>query len=180
MSTPAVVPSSHELLQQAWVVDDLEAAAQRFSRTLSIGPFFIAEYRPEFFEGVEYRSQPGSLQMRTAIAYAGAVQIELIQPTGSGPSCYRDTVPAGREGFHHICFWTHDLERDISEYLARGCSIAVRGRVKKGPAFAYLDATTSIGCMVELLEYSAGIAKVFDGWRATCAQWTGGELFVRR
>jgi catechol 2,3-dioxygenase-like lactoylglutathione lyase family enzyme len=168
------------MFQQAWVVDDLEAAAQRFSRTLGIGPFFIADYRPEFFETVEYRGQPGSLQMRTAIAYAGAIQVELIQPMGTGPSCYRDTVPAGREGFHHICFWTHDIDADIVDYVARGCSVAVRARVKKGPRFAYLDATASIGCMVELLEYSTGLAQVFDSWRATCAAWRGGELFVRR
>lgn len=175
-----MTPTSRELLQQAWVVDDLEAAAARWSKTLGIGPFFVADYRPEFFSDVEYRGRPGQLEMRTAICYAGAVQIELVQPTGNGPSVYRDTVPAGRDGFHHVCFWTHDLERDIADYLARGCTIGVRGKVKKGPAFAYMDATASIGCMVELLECSPALAGLFDRWRATCAAWTGDELFVRR
>ena len=175
-----MIPTRRDLLQQAWVVDDLEAAAQRFSATLGIGPFFVAEYRPEFFTDVQYRGAAASLSMRTAIAYAGAVQVELIQPTAEGPTCYRDTVPAGREGFHHLCFWTHDLEGDIADYVRRGCVVANRARVRKGPAFAYLDATAQIGCMIELLEYSTGLAAVFDGWRDTCARWDGGDLFVRR
>ncbi len=175
-----MLPTTRDLLQQAWVVDDLEDAAHRWSRSLDIGPFFVADYRPEFFESVEYRGKPGTLSMRTAICYAGAVQIELVQPTGVGPSCYRETVPPGRDGFHHLCFWTHDLDADVARYLKRGATIAVRGRVKKGPAFAYLDATQEIGCMVELLEYSERLANVFDGWRKTCAEWQGGDVIFKR
>jgi hypothetical protein len=175
-----MTPSPRELLQQAWVVDDLEAAAIRFSKQLGIGPFFLADYKPEFFSDVTYRGSPAQLAMRTAISYVGAVQIELIQPTATGPTCYRDTVAAGCEGFHHLCFWTHDIERDIADHVARGSVVANRGRVRKGPAFAYLDATAQIGCMIELLEYSPGLAGVFDGWRDACARWQGGELFVRR
>ncbi len=175
-----MIPGRRELLQQAWVVDDLEAAARRFSATLGIGPFFTSDYRAGFFTDVEYRGRPGTLQMRTAISYAGAVQIELVQPTTTEPTCYRDSVPAGRDGFHHLCFWSHDLERDIADYVAHGCPIANRGRVRKGPGFAYLDATASLGCMIELLEYSPGLAALFDGWRDHCARWDGVELFVRR
>ena len=175
-----MIPGPRDFLQQAWVVDDLESAAQRFSATMNIGPFFLADYKPEFFESVEYRGKPGTLQMRTAICYAGAVQIELVQPTGDGDTCYRDTVMPGTEAFHHICFWTHDLEADIARYRERGFPVANRARVKKGPAFAYIDASQSMGCMIELLEYSPGLAAVFDGWRERCANWDGGELFVRR
>lgn len=179
-SDQTLAPDGRELLQQAWVVDDLEAAARRFSATLGIGPFFTADYRAESFADVQYRGRPGTLQMRTAICYAGAVQIELVQPTTSEPTCYRDTVPAGRDGFHHLCFWSHDLERDIAGYVARGCTVANRGRVRRGPGFAYLDATAQVGCMIELLEYSPALAALFDGWRETCARWDGGELFARR
>lgn len=175
-----MIPTRRDLLQQAWVVDDLEAAARRYSATFGIGPFYLADYKPEFFTDVQYRGAPGTLSMRTAICYAGAIQIELIQPTASGPTCYRDTVPAGREGFHHVCFWTHDLEADIADYVGRGCTVANRGRVRKGPGFAYLDATAQVGCMIELLEYTPALAAVFDGWRENCARWDGGDIFVRR
>ncbi len=175
-----MMPSRRDLLQQAWVVDDLEHAARRFSATLGIGPFFTADYRAERFVDVEYRGRPGTLQMRTAISYAGSVQIELVQPTTAEPTCYRDSVPAGRDGFHHVCFWSVDLERDTADYVARGCVVANRGRLRDGPGFAYLDATAQLGCMIELLEYSAELAALFERWRETCARWDGGELFARR
>jgi hypothetical protein len=159
-------------------VPHLETAARRYSQLLGIGPFYIAEYQSDRFADVMYRGQPGKLQMRTAIAYAGAVQIEFIEPIGEYPCCYRDTVPAGQEAFHHLCFWSHDLQADIERYRSQGCEVANRGRMRGGPAFAYVDATRSLGCMVELLEYGAGIAAVFDKWRAAGAAWSGGELFV--
>jgi hypothetical protein len=173
-----MLPTTRDLLQQAWVVDDLESAAARWSRTLGIGPFHMAEYTPEVFEHVEYRGRPGVLAMRTAICYAGSVQIELVQPIGAGPNCYRDTVPVGRDGFHHVCFWTHGLDADIARYLATGATVAVRGQVKRGPAFAYLDATAQLGCMVELLEYSERLAQLFERWRQACAAWRDGDATI--
>ena len=175
---PAMIPTNRAILQQAWVVDDLEQAAQRFSRRLGIGPFFVADYRPEMFENALYRGRPTALQMRTAICYTGDVQLELVQPADTGANCYRETVPKGQDGFHHLCFWSQDLATDMAQHLTTGATIAVQGRLKKGPAFAYIDATASIGCMIELLEYSPKLAALFDGWRQRCAAWQGGDLLV--
>lgn len=158
---------------------DLEAAARRWSETCGIGPFFVANYTSDRFADVQYRGQSGVLAMRTAICYAGHIQVELIEPAMDSHCCYRDTVPVGSEGFHHVCYWSTDLERDIAHYLQQGCSLANQARVKGGPQFAYVDATRQIGCMVELLEYSEPLAAVFERWRSRCASWQGGELFVR-
>lgn len=172
--------TTRDLLQQAWVVDDIEAAARRWSRLLGIGPFFMKDFEPEFFSDVVYRGGPGRLQMRTAICYAGAVQIELIQPVGPVPNVYRDTVPAGTEGFHHVCFWTDSMDADIARYEAQGAPLAVRGRSPTGSQFAYVDTSRTLGCMVELLEHTPRLEAVFEGWRAACAAWRGGDLFVPR
>jgi hypothetical protein len=168
---PPVLPTDRTLFQQAWVVPDAEAAARRWSALFGIGPFFFADYTPDRFRDVLYRGQPGELQMRTAIAYAGDVQVEFIEPRMTGPNCYRDSVPAGSEGFHHICFWTHDLEADIRHYEAAGCTVATRARVAKGPSFAYIDARAQCGFMVELLEYMAPIEAVFHSWRDAARTW---------
>lgn len=167
------------MFQQAWVVRDLEAAARRWSEHCGIGPFFVANYTADRFVDVEYRGRPGQLAMRTAICYAGQLQVELIEPAMASECGYRDTVPAGTEGFHHICFWTDDLDKDIDHYLRQGCSVANKARVKGGPRFAYVDASASLGCMIELLEHSEPLAAVFARWQSQCAAWRGGELFVR-
>ncbi len=173
-----MIPSTRTVFQQAWVVTDIEHSARQWSRTLGIGPFYRATYSADRFENVVYRGAPGIQQMRTAICYAGDIQIELIQRIGNQPNCYSDTIPEGQEGFHHVCVWTHDLDADIARHAAQGNQVATRARVRRGPAFAYIDAVRSIGCMIELLEYSAALAQVFDQWRDNCAKWDGGELFV--
>jgi hypothetical protein len=173
-------PAARSVFQQAWVVNDLEASARQWSTSLGIGPFYLATYQADRFEDVVYRGAPGTQQMRTAICYAGLVQIELIERIGNQPNCYTDTVPVGREGFHHICVWTFDLDADIRRHAQMGHEVATRGRMRGGPAFAYVDAVRSIGCMIELLEHSVALENVFNGWRDNCANWTGGELFIRR
>ncbi len=174
-----MLPTDRELFQQAWVVRDLEAAARRWSETCGIGPFFVANYTANRFTEVEYRGQPAELSMRTAICYAGNVQVELIEPAMDSGCCYRDTVPAGAEGFHHICFWTHNLDADIAHYARQGCVVANRARIKGGPRFAYVDATSTLGCMIELIEHSEPLAALFGRWREQCSKWRGGELIVR-
>lgn len=173
-------PSSNRPLQKAWIVNDIVAAATRWSAVLNIGPFHLAEYRPQTFEGLTYRGKPGRLHMYTAICYAGDEQIELIQPLMDGPSAYSDTVSPGREGFHHLCFWSDDLDLDLAHYAAQGYPIANEGRVAGGgPRFAYVDTSAGLGCMIELLERHEGIERVFASWHAACAAWDGRTPIVR-
>jgi hypothetical protein len=170
-TAPVLRPSDRRLLQQAWVVPNIEVAAQRWSALFGVGPFYVAEYTPDRFTDVLYRGQAGEMSMRTAIAYAGDIQIELIEPTMVGPNCYHDLVPTGSEGFHHICFWSTDLAADIRHYLNQGCVVATQARVLNGPAFAYIDARPVCGCMVELLEYRESIEVRFNEWRDAAKTW---------
>lgn len=162
-------------------MDDLEAAARSWSAHLGIGPFFIAEYGDQTFDELLYRGQPGHLRMKTAICYAGDEQIELIQPLDNTPNAYRDTFPHGGGpggGFHHLCFWSDDLDADLDHYTSLGHAIANVGRVVKGPRFAYVDTRSELGCMVELLETAPPIMNLFSQWRETCAAWSGGDPLV--
>jgi hypothetical protein len=168
---PVLLPTDRRLLQQAWVVPNIEVAAQRWSALLGVGPFYVAEYTPDRFTEVLYRGQPGQLSMRTAIAYAGDIQIEFIEPTMIGPNCYHDVVAPGSEGFHHICFWSTDLASDIQHYLKQGCVVATQARVINGAGFAYIDARSLCGCMIELLEYREPIEARFNVWRDAAKTW---------
>ena len=167
------LPTGREILQNAWVVNDAEAAARRWSESFNIGPFFIAEYAPGFLVDVRYRGQPSELHMKVALAYMGGIQIELVQPLTKFPDCYSDTVPAGQERFHHVCVWTRDMDADIKWFADRGCVAANTGRVKDSVHFAYVDAQATLGCMVELLEYSPRMEKIFNHVAEACRTWDG-------
>ena len=105
-------PTDRAIFQNAWVVTDLEESCMKWVNEMGIGPFFINDYPYGTFDEVTYRGEKSDLSMRVAIAQAGNIQIELIEPIS--PKCaYRDSVPAGTTGFHHMCVWTHDFDSDL-------------------------------------------------------------------
>ena len=172
-------PTRRKVTQNAWVVADLEAAATAWSETLGIGPFFLGTYPASLFEDMTYRGAPGELTMRTAIAYSGDLQIELIEPLGDAPNAYRDMHAAGTSGFHHVCFWSDDLDADLAHYAAQGAATVNVGRMRHGPRFAYVDTRAQYGCMTELLEPHPHVVELFTDWKYQSEHWDGQERIVR-
>ena len=117
--------------------------------------------------------------MRTAIGYAGDVQIELVEPVGIYPCAYFDTIEAGSAGFHHLCYWTDDIDADLTHYKDQGFVVANQGQMAGGgPRFAYLDASESLGCMIELLERAEGTEKIFNAWKESAKNWRAGDQAI--
>jgi methylmalonyl-CoA/ethylmalonyl-CoA epimerase len=162
-------------IQSAWVVDDLLQATLHWNQC-GVGPFFVSEYGPEVFERSTYRGLSAPISMKTALAQAGDIQIELIEPLGDFPNIYRDIVPVGKTGFHHICFWTQDIDADIRNYCNRGFEIASSGQVgPEGAKFAYLDTSQTLGHMTELLTYSRSLADAFEQISEAASNWDGSQ-----
>lgn len=171
-STSVDKPTSRNMFQNAWVVDDLDAAMQKWVREMGVGPFFVAEHGRTFKE-IRYRGEPSELAMKVALAQAGPVQIELIQPTTDKPCAYRDSVPYGSgAGFHHMCAWTSDIEADNEYFEQLGYPTANIGNT--GNAwFAYYDTRPLMGCMLEVVERKPEIEAVFGRIAEVCATWDG-------
>lgn len=171
MTPPLALPTERSFFQNAWVVADVEAAMRHWVETLGVGPFFVGDYTA-LLTDTSYRGQPSPLSMKIAIAQAGSLQIELIEPLGDAPSAYRDMVPAGSEAFHHMAAWTHDWEADQQHYESRGFPLVSFGRLAhNGMRFGYFDTRPALGCMIELFEWHqagvdgfAGIAEAAVGW----------------
>ena len=165
-------PTDRTVFQNAWVVDDVEATAHRWATELGVGPFFVTEY-VDTITDVEYRGRPGELQMIVALAQAGPVQIELIQPT-SGPNAYRDSVPEGSGvGFHHVCTWSHDLDADIDHLASKGYPLVNRAKAGGRTPIAYVDTRPLLGAMFELVTHHPAIQERFEAIAEVCAAWDG-------
>lgn len=165
------LPTDRNVFQNAWVVDDLDAAMKKWVDEMGIGPFFVAEHGAQFTD-LMYRGEPSELYMTVALAQAGPVQIELIQPTTDKPCAYRDSVPAGATGFHHMCVWTKDIEADTRYFEGLGYAAANIG--KAGFArFAYYDTRPLMGCMLEVVEHKPQIEALFGRIAEVCAGWDG-------
>ena len=163
-------PLQRRIFQNAWVVDDIEAACHRLVSNFGIGPFYIYQFG-NTFKDVLYRGEPGEFEIILALAQAGPLQIELIQPV-SHPSVYRDSVPTGAMGFHHICAWTDDLAADVAHFNAIKCP-SVCSANSGNVHFAYFDTRDIIGCMFEVVKKSSVNEELMQQVSDAAINWDG-------
>lgn len=162
--------SQRSICQMAWVVNDLEEAAHRWHRAMGIGPFMVSRHIQ--LKDLHYRGEPSALDFSTAIAQAGPVQIELVQQHCDSPSCYRDSIPAGQEGMHHVAIVADDYDATLALYAGQGFDVANAGFFGKA-RFCYVDCRPALGHMVEVLERCKPIDAFFAAIRRSAEEWDG-------
>jgi Glyoxalase/Bleomycin resistance protein/Dioxygenase superfamily len=159
-------------MQMCWLVPDLEAAIDSWVRTAGVGPFF-------WFDDVGatdgiHRGTPTDFPTSTAaIAYAGDVQIELVCQENDEPGIFRDLFPRGRYGLHHLAVVCDDYEAERDAYVAAGTEVAYEARIGGRTRTCWVDTSSALGFMVELLEQSRARAMGFATMRTAAEQWDG-------
>ena len=143
------LPTQRRIIQNAWVVPNLEQACLKWVEEMGVGPFFVSEFDMDVFSFIEYRGEPSELCLKVAVAHAGNLQIELIE-SKTPKSAYRDVVAEGCGGFHHMCVSTEDFEADRKYFEALGYTAATMGRISD-LEFAYYDTRALFGCMLEVV-----------------------------
>ncbi len=162
--------AQHAIFQMSWVVADLEEAARRWHSTAGVGPFLVNRHIA--IADPVYRGKPVAVDFSTAIAQAGPVQVELVQQHDDSPSCYRDMIPAGEEGMHHVAIMAGDYDAAVAHYTDQGFEVASSGLF--GPIrFCYVDCRSALGHMVEVLEDSPAIRSFFDAIKRAADTWDG-------
>jgi hypothetical protein len=169
----AVTPGAvgPHLMQAAFIVDDVEAAARAWIATTGIGPFFLVPHIQ--LAELDYRGQPAEgLDFSVALAQSGGTQIELIQQHCDRPSAYRDTIAKGTQGFHHFCIYTADYDATRQRYIDQGFVSAVDGTFGT-MRFCYIDTSATLGCMIEVVEEDAVETDAFIRIAQAAANWDG-------
>ena len=118
------------IIQMAYVVADIRAAMDQWTLDLHVGPWFLLDH----FTGDDptYRGAPSQAAVTLAMAFAGHMQIELLQPLDDHPSVYRETISTQGHGFHHYGVGSRDFDGDIGRYEERGYEVAFRAGVPTG------------------------------------------------
>ena len=164
------------IVQTAYFVSDIEAAAKRLHALLGVGPFFVAHHIPLI--NVRYRGQPGQLDHSSAYVQAGAVMLELVQQNGEYPSPFRDMYAPGESGIHHAAAFTADLDATLAGYAQDGYETALYAETQTGVRFAFVDARPLLGHMLEFYEESPAIRGFYALVAERAANWDGKELFA--
>jgi len=167
------------ITQNAYVVRDIDEAIDRWRRVLNIGPVFVMPHIP--LHDVTYRGEKTELDLTAAVAFAGHVQLEWIVQHNDAPSAYRDVVPEGQEGFHHICVYPDDYDAELARYETMGFPVATSGVVSgMGRRFCYIDTRPVLNCMMELVDAPEGASSAWQALREATDNWDGRTDPVRR
>lgn len=159
--------------QIAYYVDDVHAAALRHVAAFGSGPFFTMEL-PRL--PAVYRGRPCLLDQTAAVGQWGAMQVELIQENGYGPSILHEMYPpgSGHSGLHHMALFVDDLEEAVSKFATPGFGEAMRVTPEGLDMCAvFIDTLAAYGHFTELYEpvpaltglyaHVAAAAENFDG-----------------
>lgn len=160
-----------QIVQMAWLVDDLEAAATRLSSAMRCGPFLMNR-NIQLTEPI-HRGKPQRTDFSLALAQAGEVQVELVQQHDATASVYRDMFPDGPPGgmaFHHVAVMVDDVAAETRRYNALGFETASSGRFGDVD-FTYVDTCLAGGFMVEVLPRSETIRRFFGAVRRAAENW---------
>ena len=100
-----------QIVQTAYVVQDIRAAIDWWIHDGRVGPWFLLDS----FTGPEqrYRGQPTKADVRIAMAFAGHMMIELIQPKDTESSVYQETIRQRGYGCHHVGIAVEDVEAEV-------------------------------------------------------------------
>jgi hypothetical protein len=162
-----------EIRQLGYVVHDIEAAMDYWSRKLGVGPWF---YNPKVpIRNYCYRGESHEPHNSVALANSGFVQVELIQTRNDVPSMYRDFLEAGRTGLQHVAYWTADYDADLARLSALGFVPVMSGEVGERGRFIYFDTEYHPGTVIELSEVAGPKGRMFDLIRSASEGWDGSD-----
>lgn len=163
-----------EIRQVAYVVPDIEAAMAHWSRVMGVGPWF---YNPRVpIRNYHYRGRSYEPHNSVALANAGALQIELLQPRNDVPSMYRDFLQAGFKGVQHVAYWTESFDADLARAQAAGLKVCMGGEVGDNGRFVYFEDDSGLpGTTIELSEVAGPKGRMFRMIRDASQDWDGAQ-----
>ncbi|MCD6175067.1 MAG: VOC family protein [Planctomycetes bacterium] len=143
-----------DIAQICIVVPDLEKATENFWKVFGIGPWHFYTYGKPLVARMTRKGQPAEYKMRVALANAGGMRIELIQPL-EGDTVYKEFVEEHGYGVHHLGVLTENMAESLEQAEAAGMAMTQDG-AGFGPDgdghYAYIDTEKLIGTTIELIE----------------------------
>ena len=142
-----------QLFQIAFVVRDLDAALDRYTRILGGAPWRIFTFSAAIHREAEYRGGPTDFSVQLALN-GTSPQYELIEPQ-SGRGIHQDWLDERGEGFHHVGVIVESLVEATARMAAGGYDAVQTGAgfgAAGDGAYAYFDTIRDLGCYVEAVE----------------------------
>lgn len=165
------------IVQNGYVVRDLDSACVRLCALLGIGPFVGGTEL--LLEEHHYRGLPAApIRLRGVFVQSGDLNIELIQILSPGPSAFHDMIDAGREGLHHVAMFCEDYEAEKARWIDEGHAVASEFTTGFGAKICYIDVRDTLGHYIELYPEHPAIRGMYARTVAAARDWSGEQLIV--
>jgi catechol 2,3-dioxygenase-like lactoylglutathione lyase family enzyme len=154
------------IIQIAWVTDDIAATESLLRDQFGSGPWTRIPDVHFDAEHSRLRGTPTEFTAHISLAYAGDLQLELIEPV-SGESVHTEFLARCGPGLHHVCYAVDDLGEAIARAEAAGLAVLQTGTMMDGEIeFAYLDGSSGGAPYVELARIGPQMAALFEAIRS--------------
>ena len=168
------------IVQNAYVVANLERACDRFHRLFGVGPF-VGGGEGVLAEHI-YRGEPAEpIRIRGVFVQSGTLNIELIELVSDAPSAFHDMFGGAgsvgpREGLHHCALFAADYEGAKQRFVDQGYLVASEFAFS-GRRICYVDTRPLLGHMIEIYPDLPLIRAMYAQAR-DAAQARPGELAI--
>lgn len=165
------------IVQNAYVVRDLEEACEKLHRLMGIGPFVggvdisLDRHR---YRGVD----AAPIRLRGVFVQSGTLNLELIEILSDGPCAFSDMYPRGSEGFHHSAMFCEDYEAERDGWVAAGYPVASEFTTDFGASICYIDTRPLLGHFLELYPENPIIRAMYRQAAVASEGWDGQQLIV--
>ncbi|QXQ07115.1 VOC family protein [Sphingosinicellaceae bacterium] len=173
----AEVTGPLEVVQNCYVVRDLDAACARLHRLYGIGPFVgggEGELADHYYRG----AHAPPIRIRGVFVQSGDLNLELVQVLSDGPDAFTEMFPRGTEGLHHVAIFCPDYEPTRDKFVVEGMAVASEFTVSFGATICYIDARPTLGHMIELYPENATIREMYAVARRAPLTWDRRELII--
>lgn len=154
-------------VQIAYATDDVHTAARRWVGR-GVGPFFVLEHIA--LTAVEIDGRAGTFDHSSAYAQWGPMMVELICQHDPGPD---PVVPSS--GIHHVASFVDDFDAAGDALIRDGFERRLLAHTSGGQAFAFHDARSTLGHLLEIYERTDRLAGFYDMVRDAAADWNGND-----
>ena len=164
-------------MQIAHIVPDLQEAIDNYLLMLPMGPWFVFEHFPLL--DYQHRGRDAELDVSVAMAFSGSMCFELISQNCDNDSVYTEVQQSRGWGFHHWAYASMDFDADLKRYTSGGLEVALYGRAGPGARAAYIDTSSTLPGMIELIEIPESVENLFTSMQQAAYEWDGKTDAIR-
>ena len=151
--------------QVAYMVDDIDAAVQRWHEEHGVGPFLVtrdvAPLNNAYYRG--HKAQTSRVNI--AFAYIGDMQLELIELIGNTPGLYKEALDRQQYGVHHYAVLVEDFPAAYNWALDNGYDAVIDSGVDGLARMSYVE-NPDRGLILEVIEWNPLTRPYFNGLEA--------------